>query len=196
MNGVHAPFPQVVDLIGNGCRVRYFYDCEFVEDGRVIDLISIGVVAEDGREFYAVSTEFDANAAGRFVRTRVLPALPHPGDPAWSSRREIRDGLERFLRVARGSAPLPELWAWKAAYDHVALVQLWGDMTRLPRGIPRFTHELCQRWEDVGRPPLPPRTEGAHDALVDARRNLAIWRVLEAAGPPGPRGRRPPGAPP
>ena len=35
---------------------RYFYDTEFIEDGTTIDLVSIGVVDETGREFYAVST--------------------------------------------------------------------------------------------------------------------------------------------
>ena len=44
-----------------------------------------------------------------------------------------------------------------AAYDHVVLAQLWGDMRALPRAIPRFTHELRQRWEDAGSPALPPR---------------------------------------
>ncbi|HET7322728.1 MAG TPA: hypothetical protein VFJ06_00160 [Halococcus sp.] len=34
--------------------VRFFYDTEFIDNGRIIDLISIGVVAEDGREFYAI----------------------------------------------------------------------------------------------------------------------------------------------
>ena len=38
---------------------RYFYDTEFIEDGTTIDLVSIGIVDEAGREFYAVSTEFD-----------------------------------------------------------------------------------------------------------------------------------------
>ncbi len=39
--------------------VRYFYDTEFIDNGRTIELISIGVAAEDGREYYAISTEFD-----------------------------------------------------------------------------------------------------------------------------------------
>ena len=52
--------------------VRYFYDCEFIEDGTTIELVSIGVVAEDGREFYAVSTEFDPGKAGPWVRANVL----------------------------------------------------------------------------------------------------------------------------
>lgn len=33
--------------------MRFWFDTEFFKDGRVIDLISIGVVAEDGREYYA-----------------------------------------------------------------------------------------------------------------------------------------------
>ena len=39
--------------------MRYFYDTEFLEDGETIDLISIGIVAEDGREYYAVNLNAD-----------------------------------------------------------------------------------------------------------------------------------------
>ncbi len=78
---------------------RYFYDCEFIEDGHVIDLISIGVVDEHGREFYAVSTEFDDRLAGPWVRRHVLNRLPSPADRAWRSRQRIRDDLSEFLRA-------------------------------------------------------------------------------------------------
>ena len=60
---------------------------------------------------------------------------------------QIRGDLLAFL--TEPGEPI-ELWAWMAAYDHVALAQLWGDMRALPRAIPRFTHELRQRWEDAG----------------------------------------------
>jgi hypothetical protein len=156
---------------------RFFYDCEFVEDGVRVDLVSIGVVDETGREFYAVSTEFDSSRAIPWVRRHVLDKLPSPADRAWKSRVRIRDELYAFL-TAPGE-PI-ELWAWYAAYDHVALAQLWGAMPALPREIPRFTHELAQRWEDAGRPPLPPGAD-RHDALADARHNLARWHTIEAA---------------
>lgn len=42
--------------------MRYFYDFEFLEDGRTIDPISVGVVAEDGREYYAVFGEIEWRA--------------------------------------------------------------------------------------------------------------------------------------
>jgi hypothetical protein len=51
-------------------------------------------------------------------------------------------------------------------------------MPALPREIPRFTKDLRQRWDDLGNPPLPDAS-GRHDALVDARHNLARWRAME-----------------
>lgn len=157
--------------------MRFFYDCEFIEDGRTIELVSIGVVAEDGREFYAVSTEFDPSRAIGWVRKNVLDKLPSPSDAAWRGRERIRADLLEFLTT--GGEPI-ELWAWMASYDHVVLAQLWGDMRALPRSIPRFTHELRQAWEQAGSPELPPAPSDQHDALADARHNLARWRVLQA----------------
>jgi hypothetical protein len=160
--------------------MRFFYDCEFIEDGATIELVSIGMVDETGREFYAVSTEFDPSRAIEWVRRNVLDKLPSPADPAWRSRKRIRDDLLAFMSEPGESI---ELWAWMAAYDHVALAHLWGDMRALPRAVPRFTHELRQRWEDSGSPALPAPPLDQHDALADARHNLARWRALGADTP-------------
>ena len=55
--------------------------------------MSIGVVGDDGREYYAVSTEFDPDRAGSWVRANVLPKLPSPSSQVWRTRRRIRDDL-------------------------------------------------------------------------------------------------------
>ena len=130
--------------------MRYFYDTEFIDNGRTIELISIGVAAEDGREYYGISTEFNPDQAGSWVRKHVLPKLPSPASQLWRSRRQIRSELEDFFGVD-GDEPI-ELWAWVGAYDHVVLCQLWGPMTDLPPAIPRFTRELRQFWEERGSP--------------------------------------------
>ncbi|ASR35394.1 hypothetical protein BAY61_10730 [Prauserella marina] len=156
--------------------MRFFYDTEFIEDGVTIDLVSIGVVDARGREFYAVSTQFDPAKAGHWVRENVLDKLPSPADKAWRSRERIRADLLDFFGTPGGGI---ELWAWYAAYDHVALAQLWGPMPSLPRQLPRFTRDLRQRWEDVGKPRLPAPPTDAHDALADARHNLQRWQVIE-----------------
>ena len=138
------------------------------------------MVDEHGREFYAVSTEFDASRAVPWVRKHVLDKLPSPGDPAWRSRAQIREDLYAFLVAPLRDRPAEkiELWAWYAAYDHVVLAQLWGNMPALPRELPRFTKDLRQLWDDKGNPPLPDAAADRHDALVDARHNLARWRVM------------------
>ena len=82
--------------------MRYFYDTEFIDDGRTIELISIGVAAEDGREYYAISTEFNPDRAGQWVRRHVLPKLPSPASQLWRSRRQI---LQPFFASIPSSAP-------------------------------------------------------------------------------------------
>lgn len=162
--------------------MRYFYDTEFIDNGRTIELISIGVVAEDGREYYAISTEFDPDRAGSWVRKNVLPKLPSPSSKLWRSRRQIRAELEDFFDID-GDETI-ELWAWVGAYDHVVLCQLWGGpMTDLPPAMPRFTRELRQFWEERGGSPrMPPRPTDSHDALVDARHNLRRFQLMSDDG--------------
>lgn len=154
--------------------MRFFYDTEFIEDGETIELVSIGIVAEDGREYYAVSDEFDPARANAWVKAHVLSKLPPKNQPVWKSLERIRNEVCEFLTSGDSR---PELWAWVGAYDHVVLAQLWGDMSGLPRSLPRYTCELKQYWQMAGKPRLPRVPEGNHDALVDARHNLRKFRV-------------------
>ena len=61
--------------------MKYFIDCEFIEGfhkplfgkrRHFIDLISIGIVCEDGREYYAISKEFDPTKRG--INEKDIPA--------------------------------------------------------------------------------------------------------------------------
>lgn len=64
--------------------MRYYLDCEFIEDfhkprfgkrRHFIDLISIGIVAEDGREYYAISKDFDLKAVWNAYDMRDFPNI-------------------------------------------------------------------------------------------------------------------------
>ena len=151
-------------------RVRFFYDLEFGQTAPEVTVVSIGVVAEDGREYAAVSSEFDPLDVHPWVREHVLPQLPPAS--TWKPRVQIREELLELF------GPEPVLWAWYGAYDHVALCQLWGAMPQLPRAVPRITLDVLQLWERLGRPPLPEQPSGRHDALADARHVKARWEAL------------------
>lgn len=155
-------------------RKKFFYDCEFIEDGHTVDLISIGVVCEDGREFYAQNSNCDIGKASQWVKENVLPHLR--GD-AWMWRENIRDALLAFVGDDK-----PEFWGYYSAYDHVALCQLFGTMMDLPKGWPFYTRDLKQWCDSLGNPRLPEQGKGEHNALADARWNMQAYRFLEAVG--------------
>ena len=54
-------------------------DTEFIARPYSIDLISIGIVAEDGREFYAESSQVDWSKANPWTLENVRPQLDGKG---------------------------------------------------------------------------------------------------------------------
>lgn len=150
-------------------RPRIWFDTEFIENGRTIDLISIGMVREDGHYLYVENIECDRSRASKWVQQNVFPHLR--GGIALMTRREIAETVRRFA----GSAP--EFWAYYADYDWVALCQLYGTMMDLPDGWPMFCLDLKQ--ESYMRGVDLPKQEGVeHDALADARWNRFAWEVV------------------
>jgi hypothetical protein len=51
-------------------------------------------------------------------------------------------------------------------------------MPDLPRAVPRFTLDVRQLWEHLGRPALPQQEAGLHHALDDARHVRVRWEAL------------------
>jgi hypothetical protein len=144
--------------------MRFFFDTEFNERQHYLDLISIGIVAEDGREFYAVSSEFDRTTANDWVRENVLPKIPETKDRLRNN--EIARQIVEFV------GEKPEFWAYYADYDWVLMCWLFGSMVDLPNGWPMFCLDLKQSMHERGidREQLPAMDEkAAHDALADAR---------------------------
>ena len=169
--------------------MKYFYDTEFIEDGTTIDLISIGIVAEDGRTYYAISTEFNAKKADDWVKENVLSKLPPMkvdlSDPtispnikeqsmSWKSLEQIRKDIIAFVGEDK-----PELWAYYADYDHVVLCQLFGRMIDLPDNFPMYTRDIKQLCDSVGNPRLPEQGKGEHNALADAKWNMQAYNFLQ-----------------
>ena len=178
--------------------MKVFYDTEFVErgPGHPIHFVSLGMVAEDGRELYAVNADMDQYLVRNhpFVGKHVWPHLPltdpEPRTRDGGHRRldldhpdvRPRTQIARLVSTFLAQFPDVELWAWYSSYDHVVLAQLFGTMVQLPDHIPKFTCDMRQEAYLQGDPPLPEQTSGEHNALEDARHNLARARALGIIG--------------
>lgn len=184
---------------------RVFYDCEFVDDGRTIDPISIGMVDDQGRTLYAVNADMPVEkvVGHDWLSKNVWPLLPlvdkhvpdadgtRPPQCACKPRhmRLDRTNIHVVPRqvlvnqvrdfLLRPNEPL-ELWANYAAYDHVMLAQLFGPMVKLPKGVPPRTcciQQFADEHDAHGM--LPPMLGNTHNALDDALWNHEAWKAID-----------------
>lgn len=173
--------------------VRCFVDTEFYEDGKTIDLISLGAVRSDGREFYAVSSEAKLDRVSEWVRDNVLPHLPPQGDPAWQTRSEIALGFSAFMigldreKLGETWEQVGEVWGYYSDYDWVGICQLYGTMMGLPRHFPMYCLDLKQLSWMLGNPKHPEQETGEHHALHDARWNRDLFAFLRTVPSGVPR---------
>lgn len=182
----------------------YAYDTEFVDDGHTIELISIGIVCEDGREYYAVNSDmpYERIKTDDWLCRNVVPHLPLGGNPPTVERHSnpssgyywsldmksplvkpkwvIANEVREFLLAVDP----PQLWANYAAYDHVALAQLWGPMIRLPKGLPMWTHDIQQLIEAMPGFEVPEQAGDEHNALADARHVMDVLRAARKVPAP------------
>lgn len=150
------------DAVPPAPRIRYYLDTEFSEHAPGIELISIALVDERDRTFYAVSSQFDAAAVNPWVARHVLPQIE--GEPR-STLTAIREGIEDFVGSDR-----PEFWAYCPSHDWVLFSWLWGGMGHFPGGFPGIARCLRQLVLDHAVPDgvLPPAPRDEHHALADA----------------------------
>lgn len=140
--------------------MKIFFDTEFIEDGRTIDLISIGLVRDDGATLYFENSECDYTRASSWVRENVLAHLAGPRVQA--DRASIARNVLEFV------GEKPEFWAYFADYDWVVLCQLYGTMMQLPKGWPMWCRDLKQEHARFGIVDLPAQMTVEHNALADA----------------------------
>ena len=181
--------------------MRHWFDTEFIEDGKTIDLISIGIVAEDGREYYAINRECKLQYASSWVWKNVLYPIGlyepfesiNPSDPHCSATTKQSLLAAKTLDVIKNDVLLflgkdPELWADYGAHDFVLFGQIMsrGDRNTFnpmsdcyPRDLPWYYNEIRQSERELGADlSTLPRPAREHNALEDARWNKKAWEFL------------------
>lgn len=201
--------------------MKYFIDTEFHEHKKptrllgipisriwTIDLISIGIVSEDGREYYAINRDLNLKHAKRdkWLRENVINKLPDKhslmpphGSPRlwqesmrWLPMKQIREDIIEFCggkyEFTEYGCDLffddkPEFYGYYADYDWVVFCWIFGKMMDLPKGFPMYCKDLKQMMDEKGltkewKQKNCPDPEGEHDALEDARWNKQLYNNL------------------
>jgi hypothetical protein len=167
--------------------MKYFLDTEFLEGPQktwfgkskpTIDLISIGIVCEDGREYYAVSKDFNLKQAWKddWIQENVLLPIYKDwvhGDMrnrfsfsystmkrllkySGKSNKQIAFEIKEFVGTKETIGNWEEVknkmntqfYAYYADYDWVVFCWLFGRMIDLPKGFPMYCRDLKQMLDE------------------------------------------------
>lgn len=159
--------------------MKYFFDTEFNENVDPVDLISLGIVAEDGRELYCILEGYSRHAeylrnaesgdsvyrkeplenfrqlhsCNDWVKKYVLPVMHiNPWEMPQGSSMVIGgvpDVKSAVTRFFHGD-PKPELWAYYGAYDWFMLTRMWRGYDNLPKPWPSCSYDLKQFAKHAG----------------------------------------------
>lgn len=164
--------------------MRYYFDTEFIERKDTVELVSMGIIAEDGRELYFEidSINWEDPTINPWLHENVKPYLWSQQDESlfgdWRnagavgglvSREEARQLVDEFTDYTKYGAP--EFWAWFATYDWYCMCQLMGGFLEVPYPWPNYCNDIKQEHVRLGHPPLPQQSGTKHHAMADARWN-------------------------
>ena len=139
--------------------MRLFLDCEFTKLSATAKLISLALVAENGREFYVELLDtWREEDCSDFVIEIVLPQLWGGGNaqPIIRARTALLDYLASFDEVLEIVTDAPQ-------YDWELFCELAYDDGKWPRNIRNYPTDATTLDATSEGAPLP------HHALLDAR---------------------------
>jgi hypothetical protein len=149
---------------------RIYIDTEFIEE--TMELISIAIVKESGKEYYAVSNEFNPNNASDWVKENVIKGL----SPSRKSLERIREDIIDFLL----DTDQPVFVGYFCAYDYVLFSKLFGGFDDYPKSYPMYFIDLKQEMDRISFPKhLKPKNQNEHNALADARNIKELDEVIK-----------------
>lgn len=176
--------------------MKVFFDTEFTGLHQSTTLISIGMVSEDGRTFYAELNDYDEKQIDEWLSTNVIANLLFEAPPegqqehwmqskvsperslhqAWNlemrgNREEVKNGIEEWLT----QFDQVEVWSDCLSYDWVLFNQLFGHAFNIPKNVYYIPFDICTLFKIKGIDPDINREEFSgfegekHNALHDAK---------------------------
>lgn len=155
-----------------------FLDTEFTDFVRP-DLISLALVSEDGREFYAERTDYYTTRCNEFVRETVQPLLGRvPG--AACSRPELTDRVRDWF--GQLAEPVTVIYDYEWDWPLLAVAMLGRPHSKPPGDFAKqlyldsrtITHPVFERAQTNTYTQDWP----LHHALADARALMADYRAF------------------
>ncbi|OXM83980.1 3'-5' exoribonuclease domain-containing protein [Paenibacillus rigui] len=164
--------------------MKVFFDTEFTGLHQNTTLISIGLVSEDGKSFYAEFTDYDKSQIDEWLQTNVINNLiVHPDREHYykvtdkeSIYKDNRDIIKNRLEEWLSQFDEVEMWSDCLSYDWVLFCQIFGHAFRIPKNVYYIPFDICTLMKLKGIDPDITREELAEHALGrTGPKHNALW---------------------
>ncbi len=160
-------------------KTKIFLGTEFKGLHKNTTLISIGLISDCGKTFYAELTDYDISQCDSWIKKNVLSNLCLKQTHDYSNgvkvlcdtkklKKELTTWLEQFKKV--------EMWSDCLAYDWILFNEIFGHAFNIPKNIYYIPFDICTLFKIKGIDPDILREEFAeikekqkHNALFDAK---------------------------
>lgn len=170
--------------------MRIFFDTEFTGLHKGTSLISIGLISEDGKTFYAEFTDYDETQIDKWLQENVIANLcletgdNHPKTYSNCNIKETASYIADELREWLSQFDSVEMWSDCLAYDWVLFNDIFGHAFNIPPNVYYIPFDICTLFKIKGIDPDISREgfagiEGQkHNALHDAKVIKACYEKL------------------
>lgn len=163
-------------------KTKIFFDTEFTGLHQNTTLISIGLISECGKTFYAEFTDYDKSQIDEWLNENVINKLMFNnetgnGGNALSSfygdtdfvKSELSHWLAQFEEV--------EIWSDCLSYDWVLFNQIFGHAFNIPKNVYYIPFDICTLFYAKGVDSDINREEfvGAWSESVVTFKHNALW---------------------
>ena len=171
-------------------RTKIFLDTEFTGLHKNTTLISIGLVSECGKTFYAEFNDYNYAQVDDWIEDNVLNNLLYKGiyqilegtkqNVSYKSGKpNIKEKLEEWLAQFKEV----EIWSDCLAYDWVLFCDIFGNAFNIPENIYYIPFDICTSFKELGIDPNIGREEFVdHNIQLDTFEHLvavikhnALW---------------------
>lgn len=156
--------------------MKVFFDTEFTGLHKDTTLISIGLVDENGRTFYAELTDFDIDQCDDWITENVLNNLT-------AENQVDKHGLKGQLKAWFSAYDSVEIWSDCLAYDWVLFNDIFGGASEIPKNVYYIPFDICTYMKIKGVDPDISREEFAFNGKPEvAQKHNALWdaKVIRA----------------
>ena len=131
---------------------KIFFDTEFTGLHQNTTLISIGLVSECDKTFYAEFTDYDKKQIDDWIKTNVIENLilnnyntnkdydPYEKNVKVKGTKEV---IEQTLSHWLYQFEQVEMWSDCLAYDWILFNQIWGHAFNIPKNIYYIPFDIC-----------------------------------------------------